>query len=70
MTNPEVNHGKQPAVNPEVVVNGPLGETTVKIGGEQTAPTPDEPVEPAEPAEPEETEPEPEPAPDAEEPEA
>lgn len=56
MTNPEVQHGKQPAVNPEVAVNGPLGETTVNVGAEFTPvePEPETATEDApEPAEPE-----------------
>jgi hypothetical protein len=44
---PEVQHGKLPAQNPEVVVSGPLGETTVRVGGEQVYPVPESPQEPA-----------------------
>lgn len=66
MTNPEVQHGKQPHVNPEVAVNGPLGETTIKVGGEQVpvSPEPTEAPEPEAPAEPDVVEPEADPDPD------
>lgn len=69
MTNPEVQHGKQPHVNPEVAVNGPLGATTVKVGGEQVPVSP-EPTEgtdslPEAPAEPDVVEPEAAPEQDA-----
>lgn len=55
MTNPEVQHGTQPAVNPEVVTSGPLGETVVNVGGVQTpaSPAPEDAPEPEAPAEPE-----------------